>query len=127
MKLYTVLSVAFGAEILPGTGSSSDHLAPSSVFELPKIKGVRDIVSINIGKLTHPVSTETRANLPADNALTGLSCINVPSIMGPNKYRVNGQAAAVNCPARIRASLGADRRHCNVSAPLFSQPLNKKD
>jgi hypothetical protein len=44
-------------------------------------------------------------------------------MMGANKYNVEGLAAVVNCPARIRASLGADRRHWSGSAPLFSQPL----
>lgn len=40
-KLNTVLSVAFGDEVLAGAGSSADHFAPSSVFELQKkFKGV---------------------------------------------------------------------------------------
>jgi hypothetical protein len=47
-------------------------------------------------------------------------------MMGANKYRVDGLVAVVNCPAQIRASLEADRRHWSVSAPLFSQPLKKR-
>ena len=128
-KLNTVLSVAFGAEVLAETGSSADHLAPSSVFELPKSTVLVILFQNKIrckSWLTHPVSIGTWTNLPAANASTGLSCRNVPSMTGANKYRVDGLAAIVDCPARIRASLVAYRRHWSVAVPLYPQPLKRK-
>lgn len=126
-KLNTVLSVAFGTEVLAEIfGSRADHFVPSSVFELLKRVFV---IKINLCKVGF-------SNSPGKHWNTGKSsccqCFDrsflqkCPVYDGRNKYRVDGLAAVVNCPARIRASLEADRRHSSVSVLWFSQPLGKK-